>query len=619
MIEVKTVIDAVSARKTWEERQRLLYVMRRDGLRRKNKPYPKAADMHFKLIDTAIEKFKPFYYQQIFGNARLAQFVSKEMGALAKEAESVTEWFDYTLREETEFETEALHATDNMLLHGRGIIKPFHDVQKRRLAFESVHPLFFIVPTGTINLLDADWMVHVRELSVGQYQRNPTFNQKVIERIKCHGNGDNESAGIVQYAQEKSISEGLVSTPNEEGIVLWEVYERTQSGWDVHTVSPLQDGLEVKPSFKMELEQEGQLLCPFAPIQMEVTEKGWYAARGIAERIAGFEAYLCKIWSMKADFLDFSAKPMFNSQNPLAQNSGNIKFVPGEVLPNGLQPVQMPNPPMSLDDEMINARMAAESTISMPDFGVGGQDTGKSNKTATEVEYMRVLTSTGVDLKARIFRIGLRDCYRSAYAILRQFDQEQMLYFLGKDLKTLNPESLKATYRITPDGAPDDWNKGQRLQRAVNRFQMFKGHPNVDQEELVQDVIAADDARLVERLYLPGNLKASNETEDEAFELLLLEQGFPAQAKPDEDHALRINVLVQRLEALTQLGTQFDPIAGQRIQEHIAQHLMLLKQVNPKLANQIIQSLTALEAPEQAGPVANPQIQQEPPDMGVAS
>ena len=53
----------LSDRSKWEERQDIWYKMRNHGLRRTRMPFPKAADLHYPLIDTVIEKITPFYLQ----------------------------------------------------------------------------------------------------------------------------------------------------------------------------------------------------------------------------------------------------------------------------------------------------------------------------------------------------------------------------------------------------------------------------------------------------------------------------------------------------------------------------------------------------------------------------
>ena len=70
--------DFLSGRSRWEERQDIWYKMRNHGLRRTRMPFPKAADLHYPLIDTAIEKITPFYLQQFSGAAMLADFIATD-------------------------------------------------------------------------------------------------------------------------------------------------------------------------------------------------------------------------------------------------------------------------------------------------------------------------------------------------------------------------------------------------------------------------------------------------------------------------------------------------------------------------------------------------------------
>ncbi len=49
------ILTSIEQRSPWELRQTRWYELRHHGLRRTNKPWPKAADLHWPLIDTAIE------------------------------------------------------------------------------------------------------------------------------------------------------------------------------------------------------------------------------------------------------------------------------------------------------------------------------------------------------------------------------------------------------------------------------------------------------------------------------------------------------------------------------------------------------------------------------------
>ena len=154
----------IASRRAWADRQSIWYQMRRDGLRRKVKPFPGAADMHFPLVDSVIEKLKPFYLNQLFATERLADFISKDPQA----GESVTDaawWFDFKLKQKSNLEQEIAYVFDGMLQNGLGIAKITWRTEKKAMRFDSVEPIDVIVPPETASLCCADRIVHVQHLA----------------------------------------------------------------------------------------------------------------------------------------------------------------------------------------------------------------------------------------------------------------------------------------------------------------------------------------------------------------------------------------------------------------------------------------------------------------------
>jgi len=80
--------------------------MRHAGLRRKFKPWPNAADLHYPLADSIINKLKPFYFQQIFASELIAHFTpwSDVKSEQKPDAMSAMMWFDYQMRQNSNME-----------------------------------------------------------------------------------------------------------------------------------------------------------------------------------------------------------------------------------------------------------------------------------------------------------------------------------------------------------------------------------------------------------------------------------------------------------------------------------------------------------------------------------
>jgi hypothetical protein len=69
---------------------------------------------------------------------------------------------------------------------------------------------------------------------------------------------------------------------------------------------------------------------------------------------------------------------------------------------------------------------------------------------------------------------------------------------------------------------------------------------------------------------------------------------------PGEDHATRILVDLGWLQKQGQIGAPVDPVARQRVQEHMMVHWQYLKQTNPTAAKELAQKIAQMEAAPQA-------------------
>ncbi len=122
--------DALRDRTVWEDRQRVFYEMRHQGLRRLNKPFPGAADLHFPLADSIIEKLKPFYFAQLHSTDTFATLSCRRPGQDAALTEAATRWLDYKLRLRSNFQGETLIAIDRMLASGAAPLKVYWDARR---------------------------------------------------------------------------------------------------------------------------------------------------------------------------------------------------------------------------------------------------------------------------------------------------------------------------------------------------------------------------------------------------------------------------------------------------------------------------------------------------------
>ena len=620
------IVEAVAQRSPWEIRQTRWYELRHHGLRRTNKPWPKAADLHWPLIDTAIEKLKPLFLQQALGMDVVATFVPmrQQLNAYTKVAE---DWFNYKIREKTNFTDEILSWVDYTLMSGRGVMKCMWNPGDKRVDFEAIDPMYFIVPAYTVDLQDADWAVHVMPMSVGAYKRLAAqlgwkSDSKTIERIRGDMDHDSTIPGSSTEDAAKQLREGITYTKNSDGMIVWEVYKKRDDGvWEVYTYSPAAVDLDLRDPMELPYDH-GK--CPFVDFPYEIKDKGWFSPRGVCEILAPFELSMTSMWNHKHDAMTLYNRPLFRAERELP-NSINLRFSPGQILPYGVAPVQMPQPPVSFDQELNQTRAVAENRIGSPDYAMGGAMGGGSDRrTATEIQSINAQSMQSGDLRARLFRMALGKLYRQAWGLYVQYDSKSLRYRFAEDSLDADPVALHDQYELEPKGGMDMVSRQMMVQQAINRKQLFMNSPWVDQVELDKSIMELDDPSLIKRLLRDPGQKQQDELEDETKTIPTLLIGRPVPAKPGQNYAGRIGVLMQYLNGAMQQGQQFSPASKNACMVRIDSLLQGYEQVATnearKLRAEIQKFLTSSgllqqQQPQMPMPAPAPAPQMAPPPV----
>src|SRR5271166_1213443 len=141
----KQIKSDIEDRSTWEDKQATCYKLRFGTLRRRTKPYKNASDYPWLLIDTDIEKAKPALVEQILGPELIASFFAKKTQAKAYTT-AVARWFNYKIKEQSNFVIEYLKVIDAFMQGGKGFLKIRWNPKEKCLDYQSISPIFLIVP-----------------------------------------------------------------------------------------------------------------------------------------------------------------------------------------------------------------------------------------------------------------------------------------------------------------------------------------------------------------------------------------------------------------------------------------------------------------------------------------
>ena len=203
--------------------------------------------------------------------------------------------------------------------------------------------------------------------------------------------------------------EGLNNNSDKSKIIVWEVYQREGHKIKVESFCPEIPEMNLRQPMELDY-NHGEF--PFVDFSYEVKDKGWFSPRGVCEIVGPFAASLCKMWNEKHDAMTLFNRPMFKTDRDIP-NSSNLRLSPAQILPVGIAPVPMSQPPISWDTEINMTRVIAEQRIGMPDFGAQSMYDNKGDRrTATEINAITGLMAESNDLRARVFRLSLGDVYR---------------------------------------------------------------------------------------------------------------------------------------------------------------------------------------------------------------
>jgi hypothetical protein len=597
---------ALRDRKDWDRKQELWNRLRYRGIKRTNLPYEGAPNPTYPLADTMIEKIKPLFLQQIYAPQTVATFVSKK-DQESGESKLAEQFFDYQLKQNSNFEFAAHSSIDEHLQDSFCVVKQRWDSNKDQLVLEGIDPLYIIVPWYSEALQDVDWLVHVYKVSVDQYKRNKNYSRKDDDFVNQIKGTVTEESGRFSKEQDQELREGITHTNNDRQIVLWECYVRTgkNNSWVIRTISPIAGWDTPIRQLPLPDSYDGKL--PFVKLSCDLNQTGWYSPRGVCEIVARFQQSLSKQWANQLQWMDFNAHPDFTNTTGSPVNTENFKSKPGGVLPPGIEKNRANEAPADFVQQMQFVRALAEDRVQVPDLSAGehlsGSRGAKGEITARQVDAIVGQSNQGNDMRSRVFRLQMAEIYRMAWKlIVANVGDTEMTFLQDSQLTSIPKTALHLDYEIHPSGSADDWNTAAQAQKAFATYQFLQGNPNIDLRPLTEWLLERVDVQLIRRVMNDGGDGAM-----QGLQMMIqwVGQEVSSGAPVTPDTAKLLLQLGQlAIKELTQRG---DP----RIQQ-------MAKQLQP-----VEQVLTQIASGQQAGgaPGAQPQqgaAQQPPPDNSPA-
>lgn len=571
-----------------------------------NQPWPRASNVRWPLSDMIIEKWKPFFFKLIYTSENISNFKAL-VAANVAHCSGVAHYFDFVVKQKTDFEEEIQLAIDRALQDAECYMKTTWNLEREVPIFEEVQPIFLIVPTGTTNIHDSDCVIHVIQWNKNELKlKFPDLKPSDYERIEEGAADDHRTENDqVNKEEDEYFREGINRTTKDKRIVTWEVHYRdwkNKGEMRLRTISPDDPAIDFGDDREYPYE-----FCVknkrwmFEVHKREIVSKKLHSARGIPEVVLDGEMSLTAAWRAKQNAMTIYNNPIWSAPGGIPGSTGNISFRPGQIIPFQIQRADSGPPPMSWDEEMQNTRRIYEERIGVPDFGLGDRNnkTGE-NRTAREISFIQQMSSAGIDLQAGNWKRYVGLIMKQAWGLIVQYKPKSLLYYINNDMQNLPPEALNDEYLIECSGSAENMNRELRIQKAQTLWQSSNNNPFATPGEAYKNLIEQTYPGQVQRFYRDPQAKEADSRAKAAMDLtVIMTTGFPIPIKPTDDFLVQAQTAMQFLQAQAQKGVGMNPQQVNLISMYIQANREALKRMKPDAYKQLNESMTQAGQPQQ--------------------
>ena len=555
-------------------------------------------------------------------------------------------WFDFKLRNYTNFKCELKFAADPYAHTGMAYVKVVSDEETALPHFEYVDDLFIIRDRDSQLMSEDGWFVHVLQLDV-DFVRRRFDGLKGLERLIDGATDPNqdideidEAGKIEQEYRRVGIDRSVGKTgtndesklPKSSMIVLWEYHylsvdKKGGKTRRIRTVSPdnptfdFEDDREYPDGYKGWMIKEGR---------REFKTKRAYDPRGLTEILAEPQAFLSALVRTIHNKMTWSQNPLVSAPDGLPEGSTqNFTLEPGTLLPFLVQFPQPPGVEGEWFEQIQFMREYGEQRGRGPDFGLAkdAEGQGKDPRTLGELQMIQESNQTNASSVLDNWDDFITEILKEAWnLIVANKDKfKDFAYVSGQGLEQMDVEALSDQYMITVTSSAEILNKKLRLDKLINIHQMGIGKPYYNEAAGFRKIIERMEPNFTEELFIEGPQEAATEAQKALLDLNQIAQtGGNPQIEEGQDHAVRARTTAQYLSNPRNTKGLPVPIVGGLVAYGKAQAQMM-GQRDPKGAQNamalfagIQQSLEQMPQPggngQQAGP---PQAGAEPPKTSI--
>jgi hypothetical protein len=232
-------------------------------------------------------------------------------------------------------------------------------------------------------------------------------------------------------------------------------------------------------------------------LRNENRETTFYDTRGDAELLLDNQKEATAYMNAKGVQLDFFAKPMFKGSK---KNGGKATFSPGSYLPEGTEPVNMPQISSVFDfgADSARAKAARRSGASQGGFAKAG---GRGDKTATQVNAEQLNASRQVNVSSIRDGDPLSEFFFMMWEFLRHNPIPLPMFENETQFKGMTDGGLfQLPYLIQAAANAQNANPDFVLQQMMTLGPMLQQSQFVRQDELMRLIVDQVNPHVTKRL-----------------------------------------------------------------------------------------------------------------------
>jgi hypothetical protein len=600
---VEKIKDALKDRRKYEQKLARAHHQRfcLDRPSVNNYPYPKASNFRYPLSDTLIDQKKPFLFKVIFSSENLA-FFKGLMEANIPFGLKCANFFDFIVKEKTDFEEIIQYALDAYLQDGEDWVKTTWDLELEIPVVKKVDNLFIITPSKTKDHHKGPWMAEVLQMSKREFKKRYGKIENIETLIsEIEDSNADEDADEGDRDENEYEREGISCSKADKYFVVYEYHYQAGDSRRMRTISP------DKPEFDFQddIEYHYEWLIKskrymYEHGKRELINENLHSSRGYPEVVREGESLMSGIVRSQHNALAIYGSPPLVAPNGLPANTQNINWSPTAIIPFEIKPLQLGNPPFSWQEELNNQRGIWERRAAAPDFGMGKANTQNDPRTAREVQAIANQQMLGVELEAGNWKRHLRAIYRQMWALIVQYKPKSLVYYMGDELAELPPEALNNDYLIMPSGSAEAVNKEFMGQKAITLFQMAQGNPYANQGEIFKNVLEWSYPGQVNRFFTNPQQRQEEQAKKTASDIsAIISTGAAMVPDKNDDFYTAAKTGIQIMQSIDQRGQPMPPDVGPKIANYIAIAREELRKSNPQQYQQLTQELDMIDQQNQ--------------------